>query len=108
MGEQVVPGNCHPPAPQSACAVMAHARPVQQAAVSDETVAPAGVGTLFKTNAAPVPGRQSPTAMEPVLAGATSLWNRKLNMVPQRSTLALWSLPVPGVKGRPPCRALWG
>jgi hypothetical protein len=95
FGVHVVPGSPHVPAPQSACVATVHAVPLQQLAASEPTVAPAGVGTPVITNEAPLPGRHSPTAIEPPLPGATSLVNRKLNMFPHRITCALWSLPVP-------------
>lgn len=95
-GLQVVPGRPQVPVPQAVCVATEHVEPVQHEAVRLPTTAPPGV-LAFMTKEVPVPGRQSPTASEP-LPGATLQVNRKLKSDPQRITLAEWSLPVPAVK----------
>src|SRR5256885_583272 len=60
--------------------------PLQHDPVSEPRVAPPGVGTLFMTNAVPVPGRQRPTAIWPVEAGARPGGEREVNHLPPRRT----------------------
>ena len=95
-GAQVLPGNPQVPAPHAACVLTEQVWPVQQLAARLLMAAPPGVEVPI-VKAVPLPGRHRPTAIEPV-PGASSLVKRKLNIVPQRSTLALWSLPLPWMK----------
>ena len=93
-GEHVPPAkNVPPPDVHAVCVPTLQVVPVQHEPVITPTVAPPGVGMVMRNEAGPPAcARHRLTETLPD-AGATSLVKRKLNIEPQRSTLALKSLP---------------